>query len=98
MIQETAANAAAKSAKLEVHVAKPSNIDDFFCFVVNYYDLLMPLKQMQILTTPFQENNFFRHPQLDLLVKFYCIFNALVRQNLQRWTGFDLLIISGVKF
>ena len=25
--------------------------------------------------------------------QFYCIFNALVRPNLQRWTGFDLLII-----
>ena len=64
--------------------------------MVNYYDLLMPLKQ--ILTTPFQENHFFWHPQLDPFVKFYCIFNALVRPNLQRWTGFDVLIIFGVKF
>ena len=41
---------------------------------------------------------FFCTPQVDPFVKFYCIFNALVRQNLQRWTGFDLLIILGVKF
>ena len=55
-------------------VAKPSDIDDFFCFVVNYHDLWMPLKQIS--TTPFQENYFFRHPQLDPFVKNYCIFNA----------------------
>ena len=49
-------------------------------------------------TAPFQENHFLRHPQLGPYFKFYCYFNALVRPNLQSWTGFDLLIISGVKF
>ena len=54
--------------KQKARVAKPSDIDDFFCFVVNYYDLLMPLKQ--ILTTPFQENNFFGTLNLTLLSNF----------------------------
>ena len=47
-----------------------------------------------MLTLPFQENHFLRNPQLDPFVKFYCNFNALMRLNLQRWTGFDLLKIS----
>ena len=38
------------------------------------------------------------HPQLDPILKFYCYFNALVLPNMMRWTWFDLLIISGVKF
>ena len=50
------------------------------------------------LTTPFQENHFLLHPQLDLFLKLCCYFNALVRPNLQGWTSFDLLIIPGVKF
>ena len=41
---------------------------------------------------------FFGTPQVDPFVKFYCMFNALVRPNLKRWTGFDVLIIFGVKF
>ena len=52
----------------------------------------------EIIRYNFPRNHFFWHLQLDPFVKFYCIFNALVRQNLLRWTGFDLLIISGVKF
>ena len=32
----------------------------------------------------FPRKPFFWHPQLDLFVKFYCIFNALVRPHLQR--------------
>ena len=41
---------------------------------------------------------FFRTPQVDPFVKFYCIVNILVRPNLNRWSGFDVLIIFGVKF
>ena len=42
--------------------------------------------------------NFLFLTQNLIFRQFYCIFNALVRPNLQRWTGFDLLIILGVKF
>ena len=41
---------------------------------------------------------FFGTPQVGPFVKFECIFYALVRTNLQRWTGFEVLLIFGVKF
>ena len=37
-------------------------------------------------------------PVFALLSDFWVKIRALVRPNRQRWTGFDLLIISGVKF
>ena len=37
-------------------------------------------------------------PVLALLSDFWVKIRALVRPSLQGWTGFDLLIISGVKF
>ena len=37
-------------------------------------------------------------PVLALLSDFWVKIRALVRPNLQGWTGFDLLIILGVKF
>ena len=37
-------------------------------------------------------------PILALLSHFWVKIRALVRPNLQRWTGFDLLIIFLVKF
>ena len=37
-------------------------------------------------------------PVFALLSDFWVKIRALVRPNRERWTGFDLLIISGVKF
>ena len=37
-------------------------------------------------------------PVFAILIDFCVKIRALVRPNRQRWTGFDLLIISGVKF
>ena len=36
---------------------------------------------------------YFFCPKIKFFGQIYCIFNVLVRPNLQRWTGFDLLII-----
>ena len=77
-------------------MARPIDIDKFCWFLLTNYDLF--IKKNINLTTPFQDNRFLLHPQLDLIIKFCYNFNALLRPNLQGWTWFDLLIISGVKF
>ena len=40
----------------------------------------------------------FSTPVFALFSDFWVKIRALVRPNRERWTGFDLLIISGVKF
>ena len=77
-------------------MAKPNNFDGFCWFVVTNYDFVI-LKKLN-LTAPFKKKHFLLHPQLDPILKFYCYFNSLVLPNMMRWTWFDLLIISGVKF
>ena len=39
-----------------------------------------------------------QHPYFSTLSHFWVKIRALMRPNLQGWTGFDLLIILGVKF
>ena len=77
-------------------MAKPNNFDGFCWFVVTNYDFVI-LKKLN-LTAPLKKKHFLLHPQLDPILKFYCYFNSLVLPNMMRWTWFDLLIISGVKF
>ena len=77
-------------------MTKPDEIDFIVQLILAICDFLIAE------TSSFDLRNFFLvffgTPQVDPFVKFYCIFNALVRPNLKRWTGFDVLIIFGVKF
>ena len=77
-------------------MAKPDEINLIFQFVLDDCILFSMRNHLDL------ASDYFGFPcgtpVLAILSHFWVMIKALVRPNLQIWTGFYLLIISGVKF